>query len=90
MVDVTQDLRLRAVALGPMPFLLQLVGERIRVLHALDIAAAPRVAVPVPGAADPVAGLEGTHFEAEFTQAMDGVETAGSCADDDRIKSRGF
>src|SRR5580692_12986734 len=83
-VDVAQDLRLRAVALGPMPFLLQLVGERIRVLHALDIAATPWVAVPVPGAADRVAGLEGTHFEAKFTQAMDGVETADSCADDDR------
>src|ERR1700731_2048291 len=89
-VDVAQDLRLRAVALGPMPFLLQLVRERIRVLHALDIAATPWVAVPVPSAADPVAGLEGTHFEAKFTQAMDGVETADSGADDDRIKSRGF
>src|SRR5512132_1865984 len=51
MVDVTQDLRLRAVALGPMPFLLQLVREGVRVLHAFDVAAAPRVAVPVPGAA---------------------------------------
>src|SRR5690349_17759439 len=27
MVDVTQDLRLRTVALGPMPFLLQFVRE---------------------------------------------------------------
>src|SRR6266404_5283444 len=52
MVDVTKDLRLRAVALGPLPFLLQLVREGIRVLHAFDIAATPRVAVPVPGAAD--------------------------------------
>src|SRR6266446_9290844 len=38
MVDVTQDLRLRAVALGPMPFLLQLVREGIRVFHAFDVA----------------------------------------------------
>src|SRR5437763_7114746 len=44
MVDVAQDLRLRAVALGPMPSLLQLVGERVRVLHALDIAATPWIA----------------------------------------------
>src|SRR5580704_14246513 len=29
MVDVTQDLRLRAVALRPMPFLLQLIGKGI-------------------------------------------------------------
>src|SRR5207249_2914697 len=37
MVDVPQDLRLRAVALGPMPFLLQLVRKGIRVLHAFDV-----------------------------------------------------
>src|SRR5438477_11971012 len=53
MIDVAQDLRLRAIALGPMPFLLQLVREGIRVFHAFDVAATPRVAVPVPGAANP-------------------------------------
>src|SRR5229473_8223285 len=90
MVDVTQDLRLRAVALGPMPFLLQLVREGIRVFHAFDVAAAPRVAVPVPSAANPATRLEATHFEAEFTQAIDRVETADSGADDDRIKFCGF
>src|ERR1700680_3366852 len=47
MVDVTQDLRLRAVALGPMPFLLQFVREGIRVFHAFDVAATPRVTVSV-------------------------------------------
>src|SRR6516225_8181354 len=86
MVEVTQDLRLRAIALGPMPLLLQFVREGIRVFHAFDIAATPRVAVPVPGAADPATGLKGTHFEAEFTQAMDRVETADPGADDDRVK----
>jgi hypothetical protein len=90
MVDVTQDLRLRAVALGPMPFLLQLVREGIRVFHAFDVAATPRVAVPVPGAANPATGLEATHSEAEFTQAIDRVETAHAGADDDRIKFCGF
>src|SRR6202048_289917 len=90
MVDVTQDLRLRAVMLGPMPFLLQLVRKRIRVLHAFDVAATPRVAVPVPGAANAATGLEATHFEAEFTQAIDRVETADSGTDDDRIKFCGF
>src|ERR1700737_4619734 len=89
-VDVTQDLRLRAVALGPVPFLLQLVRKRIRVLHAFDVAATPRVAVPVPGAANAATGLEATHFEAELAQAIDRVETADSGADDDRIKFCGF
>src|SRR6266853_2750282 len=67
MVDVTQDLRLCAVALGPMPFLLQFVRKGIRVFHAFDVAAAPRVADPVPSAANPATRLEATHFEAEFT-----------------------
>src|SRR5689334_3582064 len=66
MVDVTQDLRLRAIALGPMPFLLQLVRKGIRVLHAFDVAATPWVAVPIPGTANATTGLEATHFEAEF------------------------
>src|SRR5689334_15193211 len=90
MVDVTQDLRLRAVALGPMPFLLQLVREGIRVLHAFDVAATPWIAVPIPGAANAATGLEAMHFEAEFAQAVDRVETADSGADDDRIKFCGL
>src|SRR6202011_3673401 len=52
-IDVTQDIGLRAVALRPMPFLLQLPAEGIRVFQAFDVAAAPRIAVPVPGAANP-------------------------------------
>src|SRR5690242_2892627 len=90
MVDVTQDLRLRAVALRPMPLLLQLVREGIRVFHAFDVAATSRVAVPVPSAANPTTGLEATHFRAEFTQAIDRVETADSGADDDRVKFCGL
>ncbi len=35
-------------------------------------------------------GLEAAHFEAEFTQAIDRVETADPGADDDRIKFCGF
>src|SRR5436305_7619937 len=82
MVDVTQDLRLRAVALRPMPFLLQLVGKRIGILHAFDIAATPWIAVPVPGTANAGAGLERAHSEAEFTKSINRVETADSSADD--------
>src|SRR3979490_2494794 len=90
MVDVTQDLRLRAVALRPMPFLLQLVGKGIRILHAFDVAATPWIAVPVPGTANVVAGLERAHSEAEFTQSINCVETADSSANDNRIEFHGF
>ena len=51
-VEVAQDLGLRRVALGPLPLLLELVGEPVGVLQALDVAARAGVAVPVPGAAD--------------------------------------
>ena len=64
-VDVAQDLRLGGVALGPVPLLLELVGERVRVVQALDVAARARVAVPVPGAADAVAGLVDARREPE-------------------------
>src|ERR1700681_2456255 len=90
MVDVTQDLRLRAVALRPMPFLLQLVGKGIGILHAFDVAATPWIAVPVPGAADAGTGLEGAHSEAEFAQSINRVETADSGADDNRIEFHGL
>ena len=50
------------------------------------IAATSGVSVPVPGAANTASGLIGTHFETEFTQAMDRVEAADPGADDDRVK----
>jgi hypothetical protein len=52
-IGVAEDLRLAGVALGPVPFLLQLVVEGVGVLHALDVAAGAGIAVPVPGAATP-------------------------------------
>ena len=58
MVGVFQNLRLRRVALAPVPFLLQFFGERIGILHALDVAARAGIAVPVPGAADARALLD--------------------------------
>ena len=55
---VPQDLGLRGVPLGPLPLLLEVGIEPVRVLHALDVAARARVPVPVPRAADVGAGLE--------------------------------
>jgi hypothetical protein len=63
-VGVTQDLRLRRIALGPNPLLLQLLGKLVGILHALYVAARAWVAVPIPGAADAASGLEDTHGKA--------------------------
>ena len=84
-VQVAQDLRLSGVALAPVPLLLKLLGERVRVGHALDVAAGTGVAVPVPGAADVAGCLDPLRREPELSQAIEHVETGGACADDDRV-----
>ena len=55
---VLQDLGLRRVPLGPLPLLLEIVVEPVRVLHALGVTARARVPVPVPRAPDVVPCLE--------------------------------
>ena len=57
MIEVPEDLGLAGVALAPLPFLLELIGELVGVLHALDIAAGTRIAVPVPGPSHAAARL---------------------------------
>jgi hypothetical protein len=55
MIDISEDFRLARVALAPAPFLLQLLGKRIGIIHALDVAARAGIAIPVPGSADTAA-----------------------------------
>ncbi len=57
-VQVGEDLGLGGVLLGPVPLLLQFVGERIAVIDALDVAARARIPVEVPGAAQFGRGLD--------------------------------
>ena len=57
-VEVAQDLRLLGVLAAPLPLLHQVLVERVAVDVRLGVAAGARVAVPVPGAADVVAGFE--------------------------------
>ena len=85
-VDVFQDLGLGAVALRPLPFLLQLVGEAVGIFEALHVAARAGIAVPEPGAADARAGLVGADFQAHAAQAMDGIEAGQAAADDGDIE----
>ena len=57
MPGVIEDFRLRRIAFGPVPILLQLFREREGVRHAFSIAARARVAVPVPRSPDILAAL---------------------------------
>ena len=89
MVGVAQDFRLRRVALAPVPFLLQLVGEGIGILHALDVAACAGIAVPVPGAADAPALLVDAHRKALPAQPVQHVHAAKARADHDDVVGLG-
>src|SRR5262249_23820231 len=66
--QVAQDLRLRRVALRPVPRPLELRVEAVRVVDALDVAARAGVAVPVPGPADVRPALDPDRAEAEGSQ----------------------
>ena len=89
MIDVAQDLRLGAVALRPLPLLLQCVGEAVGIFQAFDVAARAGIAVPEPGAADAAARFVGTDREAQAAQAMDGVEAGEAAADDGDVQEAG-
>ena len=89
MLDVAQDLRLGGVALGPAPLLLELVGEGVGVVQALDVAAGARVAVPEPGAADAAAGLEDARRQPQAAQAVEHVQAGEAGADDDNVEGDG-
>ena len=86
MVGVAQDLGLGGVALRPFPFLLQLGRELVGILDAFDVAARAGIAVPVPGAADALAGLEYPDPKTLLAQAVQHVHAAEPGADDDRIE----
>ena len=73
-VEVTQNFRLGGVLLAPVPLLLESVVEGVRVVHTFDVTPRPRVAVPVPHAADPVRGLEQPHGQPVAAQPVQSVE----------------
>ncbi|MGY3080728.1 hypothetical protein ACVWZZ_007136 [Bradyrhizobium sp. LM6.10] len=84
-VGVFQNLRLRCVALAPVPFLLELFRERIGILHALDVATRTGIAIPVPGAADAAALLVDSRRETEPAQTVQHVHAGETRADDDHV-----
>ena len=86
-VGVFQNLRLRRVALAPVPFLLQLFGERIGILHALDVAARAGIAVPVPRAADARALLKDARRHPLPAQPVQHVHAGKARTDHDDVVS---
>ena len=89
-VDVLKDLGLAGKAFGPVPLLLEFLGERVGILCAFDVAARARIAIPEPGAANIAAGLEHLHLVAQAPQAIERIQPGKTGADHDDVESTGL
>ncbi len=72
--------------LRPVPFLQELFREAVNIGVRLGIETGPRIAVPVPRAADAAPGLVDARIEASLPQAVQLVKPADTSADHQRIK----
>ena len=85
-IEVALQLRLAGEPLGPVPLLLELLGERVAVVPALHVAAGAGIAVPVPRPPHAVALLEHPHRESESPQPVQRVEPGRPGTDDDGVE----
>src|SRR5262249_48928478 len=86
-LKIAQDLILLWIAFGPVPLLQQVFVERVAINVAVRIAARARIAIPVPGAADPVAGLEHSDVQVELVaQRVKHVHAGKAGTDDNGIE----
>ena len=89
MVQIALGVRLRREVLVPVPLLEQLLRERVTVGPALRVETRARIAVPVPGAADPAASFKDPDPQAELAQLVELIEASDANADDERIELGG-
>ena len=85
-VQVPQDLGLGGVLLRPLPVARPVRIEAEHVVDAGDVDAGAGVAVPVPGAADVVAGLEDAHRMTREPKTVRGVQTGEAGAHNHNIR----
>jgi hypothetical protein len=85
-VGIAQHLGLGGEAFAPFPFVEQRLVEGVAIIEALHVAARAGVAVPPPGAADVVRRLEAAHGKAHRAQPVDGIHSAESGPDNQRIE----
>src|SRR6476660_8010738 len=88
-VQVAFGLGLGRKALAPVPLVVQLLGEPILIDVRRRIDARAGITVPVPSAANVVAGFHGLHLESLLTQAIELVHAGDSRADDEGIELDG-
>src|SRR5699024_8997257 len=80
-----KNLRLRGVLFGPIPLLLKCLIEGVGVIHTLNVAAASRVPVPVPGSAHILSSIHYMGIEANFPALIQHVKTGDSGSDDGKV-----
>ena len=87
-VHIADNLRLFRIALRPLPAEIHVLGEGEAIGVALGIAARAGIAVPVPGAANPVAGLDHPSLHAELVaQQVELVHAGKTGADDQGVET---
>ncbi len=84
--EVAQQFVLAGIALRPDPVTQEIRIEGVLVVDALDIAARSRIAVPEPGAADPVTRLEDARREPQSAEAVQHVQAGEAGADDHGVE----
>src|SRR6185295_10048110 len=87
MIQIRQDLGLRRETLRPRPAALQVIVERVGIVHTFDIAACARIAVPVPRASDARGRLHAEHRQTFRDTTMYGVQPGEAGTDHDRIET---
>ena len=81
-LNVAKYFGLSGVLFGPLPLLLQLIGELIGILHAFHVTARAGIAVPVPGTAHVVTRLEDSGAEAQLSSLVEHIESGESGSND--------
>ena len=82
MVEIAQNLGLIGVARRPAPLLLEGFIKRVGVRHALDVAAAPGIAIPVPRATNAWCAVNEVGVQATLSQAAQEIEATKARTDD--------
>jgi hypothetical protein len=88
-VQVALGLGLGRKALAQAPLVVQLFGKPVLIDMGRQIDARAGITVPIPSAADVVAGFHGLHLESLLTQPIELVHAGDSSADDEGIELGG-
>src|SRR5262245_17448056 len=84
-IEIPLGLGLGREMLAPVPRVEQRLRERISVGPAFGIETGAWVAIPIPGATHPAAGLECAHLKSELAQLVELIEARNACTDHDDI-----